>query len=348
MILTVLVSAPYMIPVIDRFRPITEQAGLELIIPQVSERLSESELMVHAGEIDGAICGDDRFTARVLEQAAPRLKVISKWGTGIDSIDLEAASRLGILVRNTPGAFTDAVADSVMSYVLAFARRTPWMDREIKSGEWNKSPAVALRECSLGVVGIGRIGQAVLRRARGFGMRLIGNDIIDVDRAFVAEVGVRMARLDSLLGECQFISLNCDLNPSSHHLIGEAQLELMRPEAVLVNTARGAIVDEQALIGALQSGSIGGAALDVFEQEPLPPDSPLRAMDNVLLAPHNANSSPSAWERVHLNTLRNLFEGLGLPFPEQHLFVVGKREASDLTTETASDDRRQPAAGDGG
>lgn len=348
MTITVLISAPYMIRVMDRFGPLLEGAGLKLIVPQVSERLSESELLPYAGQIDGAICGDDRFTAQVLEQAAPRLKVISKWGTGIDSIDLEAAARLGVSVKNTPGAFTDAVADSVMSYVLAFARGTPWMDREMKSGKWGKSAAVALHECTMGVVGVGRIGQAVLRRAKGFGMQLVGNDTIEVDSALVAELGVRIAGLESLLGECQFISLNCDLNPSSHHLIGDRQLELMRAEAVLVNTARGAIVDEQALIRALQSGIISGAALDVFEQEPLPADSPLRAMGNVLLAPHNANSSHSAWERVHWNTLRNLFEGLGLPFPNQQQLVAAERPLPDATVDPVGDDRRPANAGGGG
>jgi D-3-phosphoglycerate dehydrogenase len=125
----VLFSAPYMIPFLDRFRPELEAHGLELIIPNVQERLSENEILAYAGEFDGAICGDDRYSERVLKACAPRLKVISKWGTGIDSIDLQAAQRLGIQVRNTPNAFTTAVADTVLGYLLAFARRQPWMDR---------------------------------------------------------------------------------------------------------------------------------------------------------------------------------------------------------------------------
>lgn len=146
-------------------------------------------------------------------------------------------------------------------------------------------------------------------------MRLIGNDTAQIEDSFLAETQVELQSLNDLLEQVDFISLNCDLNPSSHHLINQEAFDRMRPEAVLINTARGPVVDEGALISALQSGRILGAALDVFEEEPLPADSPLRGMDNVMLAPHNANSSPSAWERVHQKTLLNLFHGLELPPP---------------------------------
>ncbi len=135
---------------------------------------------------------------------------------------------------------------------------------------------------------------------------------MEIDPHFVRDSGVEMTSLESLLSQADFVSLNCDLNPTSHHLINRRTLGLMRPEAVLINTARGPIVDEPALIEALQAGQIAGAALDVFEEEPLPGDSPLLKMENVMLAPHNANASPRAWERVHWNTLRNLLEGLGI------------------------------------
>lgn len=317
MAVRVLLSAPYMLPVVDRFRTMLERAGIELVVAPVEERLSEEDLLALAGSFDAAVCGDDRFTARVLEASAPRLKVISKWGSGIDSIDREAAERLGVRVCNTPAAFTDAVADSVLAYVLAFARRLPWTDRAMKVGTWEKIPGVALHERTLGVVGVGNIGKAVLRRAKPFGMRLLGNDIVPIDDEFIIEVGVRMTDLVDLAAESDFLSLNCDLNPTSRHLADADLFHRMRPQAVLINTARGPVVDEAALIEALQSGRIAGAALDVFEEEPLPPDSPLRAMDNVMLAPHNANSSPAAWEHVHRNTLRNLFLGLGLDLPPQ-------------------------------
>jgi D-3-phosphoglycerate dehydrogenase len=302
-----------MLPLLDRFWPIFERAGIELIVPEVRERLEETELLKYAGQFDGAICGDDQYTARVLEACAPRLKVISKWGTGIDSIDVEAAARFGVKIYRTLNAFTLPVADTVLGCILAFARRLPWMDKSVKAGEWEKLPGRSLSECTLGVVGVGTIGKAVIRRARAFGMKILGNDILEIDHVFLAENGVQMTTIDSLLSSSGFVSLNCDLNPTSFHLINARTLSLMRPIAVLINTARGPVVDEPALVAALQAGTIAGAALDVFEVEPLPAESPLQGMDNVLLAPHNANSSPMAWERVHWNTIHNLLNGLGIP-----------------------------------
>jgi D-3-phosphoglycerate dehydrogenase / 2-oxoglutarate reductase len=326
---TILLSAPYILPYLSRFRPVLERYGLELIVPPtVLERLEEEDILAYAGQFDGAICGDDRFSARVLAACAPRLKVISKWGTGIDSIDHVEAARLGIQVCRTPNAFTLPVADTVMGYLLAFARRQPWMDRAMRAGRWEKLPGRSLSECSLGVIGVGNIGKAVLRRARAFGMRLLGTDIVEIAPDFTAEVGVELTSLQALLSQSDFVSLNCDLNPSSFHLINRESLAWMRPGAILVNTARGQVVDEGALIEALEGGLIGGAALDVYESEPLPASSPLLQMDNVMLAAHNANSSPAAWERVHLNTMRNLLVGLGIPCEDLPELLRGPEPAS--------------------
>ena len=212
-----LFSAPYMIPFLDRFSPVFERLWIG------SDRLrmctsawKKMNLLAYAGQFDGAICGDDRYTARVLEACAPRLKVISKWGTGIDLIDQAAAARLGIQVRNTPNAFTLPVADTVLGYMLAFARRLPWMDRAMKSGEWEKIPGRSLSECTLGVVGVGNVGKAVIRRARAFGMKLLGNDIVEIAPDFIRENGVEMTSLEDLLARADFVSLNCDLNPTSY------------------------------------------------------------------------------------------------------------------------------------
>jgi D-3-phosphoglycerate dehydrogenase len=310
----VLFTAPYMIPFVDRFKPVFDQYGLELIVPDVKERMEEADLLQYAGQFDGAICGDDRFTLRVIEACSPRLKVISKWGTGIDSIDAEACSRYSIKIGRTLNAFTMPVADTVLGYVLAFARGHPWMDKEMKNGRWEKIPGKALSECTLGVIGVGNIGKAVTRRARAFGMKVYGTDIIDIDHVFITETGIEMTDLPSLLAQSDFVSVNCDLNRSSYHLMNSDTFALMKPNAVLINTARGPIVEEKALIDALQIKRLGAAALDVFEVEPLPLDSPLLKMDNVLLAPHNSNSSPAAWERVHWNTIKNLLDGLGIHY----------------------------------
>jgi D-3-phosphoglycerate dehydrogenase / 2-oxoglutarate reductase len=310
---TVLVSAPYMLPELDRFSPVLKSFDLELIVPEVHERLSEDEILAYASEFDGTICGDDRYSRRVIEACAPRLKVISKWGTGIDSIDQTAAADMGVMVGNTPNAFTVPVSESVIGYMLAFAREQPWLDRAMKAGNWKKIKGKTLSESTLGVIGVGNVGKAVLRRAHGFGMKLFGNDIVEIESDFLLEYHVQMMDLEDLLSRSDFISVNCTLNPTSYHLINAERLALCKPDSVLINTARGPIVDEAALIDALQTGKLSGAALDVFEEEPLPEDSPLLSMDQVLLAPHNSNSSPRFWESVHWNTIKNLLVGLGLP-----------------------------------
>ena len=315
----ILVSAPYMIDDLDLFRPVLERAGVAIEVAEVHERLSEDELLAYVGDVDGVICGDDMFTARVLRAARPRLKVISKWGTGVDSIDRQAAEEMGIRVFNTPGAFTDPVADTVLGFVLSFARGIHASDRQMKSGEWQKLPTRALNECVLGVVGVGNTGSAVLERAHAFGMKTVA---ADTDEAVVRERKTEMVTLKELLECSDFISLNCDLNPTSHHLIDREALTLMRPDAVLINTARGAVVDEVALIDALRNQTIAGAALDVFEDEPLPADSPLRSMPNLLLSPHNANSGQVARRGVHRSTIHNLFRGLGLELPKIELDEV--------------------------
>jgi phosphoglycerate dehydrogenase-like enzyme len=253
----------------------------------------------------------------VLVACSPRLKVISKWGTGIDSIDSAECARLNIGLYRTLNAFTIPVADSVLGYLLAFARRGPWMDKAMKGGEWEKIPGMALSELVLGIVGVGNIGKAVARRAVAFGMRVLGNDIVPIDPAFIQETGIEMMELPSLLASSDFVSVNCDLNRTSYHLMNSSTFAMMKPTAVIINTARGPIVEESALIAALQAGRLAGAALDVFEVEPLPLESPLMTMDNVMLAPHNSNSSPTAWEHVHWNTIRNLIEGLGLNYQPQ-------------------------------
>jgi D-3-phosphoglycerate dehydrogenase len=305
----VLISTPYFLPVVEEFRSRLEAEGLEPFTMEVRERLSEDELLPVVGTIDGAICGDDQFTGRVL-RAAPRLKVISKWGTGIDSIDTSAAAKLGIRVCCTPNAFTDCVADTTLGYILCFARQLPWMDRDIRRDLWNKPDLISLRECTLGVIGVGNIGKAVVRRARAFGMTVLGTDPAPVPDSFVDETELSIVPLQALLEEADFVTLHCDLNPTSFHLIGRHELAAMRSSAYLINASRGPVVNEPALVDALHERRIAGAALDVFEVEPLPANSPLRAIDHCLLAPHNANSGSAARRRVHESTIANLLRGL--------------------------------------
>ena len=310
---TVLISAPYMLPFMHRFTPILESFGLTVVIPPVDERLKAEDILRYAGKFEGTICGDDRYTAEVIEACSPQLKVLSKWGTGIDSLDQDVAERFGVKIYRTPNAFTVPVSESVMGSMLSFARNLPWMDKAMKSGEWKKIPGHTLSESVLGVIGVGNIGQAVIRRARPFGMKILGNDIVPIEPDFIIEQGVEMTSLGDLLIRADYISLNTSLTPSSYHLINAETLRLVKKNAVLINTSRGPVVHEEALIAALQEGRLRGAALDVFEEEPLPKDSPLMEMENVMLSPHNTNSSPFFWERIHWNSIRNLLLGLDIP-----------------------------------
>lgn len=306
----VLVSAPRALAQIDRYRRELEAAGCTVVAQPVLERLEEQDLLPLVGDIDGMICGDDKITARVLE-AAPRLRVISKWGTGIDSIDLEAARQRGIAVCNSPGAFSDPVADTVLGYILLFARCLDRMATDMRDGLWQRVPLRSLRETKLGIVGLGNSGRAVARRAAAFGMEVLANTLPTDFQPETHEAIARPVPLPTLLAESDFVTLHADLRPDNRHLIGPEQLRLMKPTSILINTARGSLVDEPALIAALSDKRIAGAALDVFEQEPLPPDSPLRSLPNVYLAPHNANASEAAAERVHEQSIRNLLRVLG-------------------------------------
>lgn len=296
-------------PVVEKFKPIFEENNIEVVIPTVNERLSEVELLGLINGVDGVICGDDRFTKKVLHSASS-LKVISKWGTGIDSIDREECAKRGIMVFNTPNAFTDPVADTVLSYILCFARQVIWINRDLHEGKWNKIPLKSLSECTLGVIGVGNIGKAVVRRATGFGINVLGNDIVSMPCDFIDETGIQMVSKEDLFSNSDFISLNCDLNPATYHLINREAISIMKPSTYIINTARGPIIDENALIEGLEKGLIAGAALDVFENEPLTNNNPLLKMDNVILSPHSANSSKRCWDLVHSNSIKNLLIGL--------------------------------------
>ncbi len=305
----VLVSAPYIQRELDDYLDIFQKRNIELVVPKVEERLSEEQLMNLIENIDGVIAGDDQFTAKVLK-SAPKLKVLSKWGTGIDSFDQVAARELGIEIRNTPGAFNEPVADQVLGYMLSFARRIPWIDSHMKLGGWEKLPCFSLRGRTLGVIGVGNVGKTIVRRAKTFGMRILGNDILKMPDDYIAETGIEMVDKEYLLENSDFVSLNSDLNETSYHIVGKNEFSSMKETAYIMNTARGPLIDEPAMIEALQVEEIAGAGLDVFEGEPLPNSSPLRSMPNVLLSPHNANSSPEHWRRIHESTIENLLEVL--------------------------------------
>lgn len=305
----VMVSAPYLIPEIDRFRDWFTEHDIEIVVPEVLERMEEEDLLPIIEQFDGAITGDDRFTEEVYK-AAKKLKVVSKWGTGIDSLNKDIAEKYGVKVMNTEDAFSHPVSDTVLAIMLSFSRNIIASDRLMKEGKWDKIKGKTLGEQTLGIIGCGNVGSRVAKKASAFDMRILAYDIKPIPKAILEQYHIKQVDFDTLLKESDFISANCDLNDTSYHLLSTAEFQKMKNTAVVINTSRGPVVDELALISALQNEEIRGCGLDVFEFEPLPVDSPLRDMDNVILSSHNTNSSPKYWERVHENTLNNLWIGL--------------------------------------
>lgn len=252
--------------------------------------LDEERLVRRLQHADGVVCQlTDPMTAAVLA-AAPRLRVVAQIAVGHDNIDVAAASARGIVVTNTPGVLTEATADLTWALLLAVARRLPAAERFLRAGEWRRWDVDLLCGAdvhgrTLGLVGFGRIGQAVARRARGFGMRVLYQSRGGAPAAVEQELAAVRVPLDTLLRESDFVSLHVPLRDDTRHLIGVEQLCTMKRGAFLLNTSRGAIVDERALIAALEEGLIAGAGLDVYEHEPLVPPE-LLALPNVVLLPH--------------------------------------------------------------
>jgi glyoxylate reductase len=262
----------------------------------------------------------DRIDASIMAAGA-RLRVISNMAVGYDNIDVQEASRRGILVTNTPGILTKTTADFAFALLLAAARRVVEADRYTRHGRWKTwGPQVLLGqdvyEATLGVVGLGGVGLEVAKRGRGFDMRVLYCDRTrrpEEERRY----GLAYAELDQLLAESDFISLHTPLAPETHHLIGEREMALMKPTAVLVNTARGPIVDQRALWRFLKDGRIAAAAIDVSEQEPIAPDDPLLGLDNIIITPHIASASVATRLGMAKMAVDNLLTALRGQVPPQ-------------------------------
>lgn len=297
----VLVSNIMMLKERPRFDAELRQLGYEPVWADVSQYLDEAACLGLVGEIDGWLAGDDQITRSVLEAALPRLKVIAKWGTGTDSIDKQAAAELSVPVLNSPAAFADAVGEVAIGLMLMLTRHLRNIDRDIRAGGWPKPQGMELKGSTLGMIGYGAIGRRIAELGGAFGMNVIFHD------PFVE--GSQSP--DDIAAQADILCIACALTPQNHHLVNAGLLARMKPSALVVNVARGPIVDEAALVAALTQGQIAGAALDVFEVEPLPQESPLRQLDTVVLSSHNANNGWRAVEAVHANTLKNLKSVLG-------------------------------------
>jgi len=270
------------------------------------------ELIAAARDADALMVSTREALTPSVLAAMPSIKVISRYGVGLDNIDLDAATENGIIVTHYPGYCTDEVADHAFALILALNRRIVELDRDLHDGAWShhkatttailRGPVRPLRELTLGIVGFGRIGQSVARRAAPFGFTLIAADPYQTPEPF-QQLNVEHLPLDAMLDRADIVTIHCPLTAETRGLIDASHLTHLKPESVLVNTARGPIVDIPALVDALQNGRLAAAALDVVDPEPLPLDHPLYALPNVILTPHAAYYSERSVETVRTETL---------------------------------------------
>ena len=296
----VLVTCTPMLKSLDECRERFEAENLDVVAPDVGQQLSEAELIEMIADFDGVITGDDPFTERVLQTGRQgRLRAVVKWGIGLDAIDLEAAKKLGVFVSNTPGTFNDEVADAALTYIMLLARGTHKMNIGVRRGEWPKEPGVSLRGKIAGIIGVGNIGSALARRLHVLGMEVLGYDPYPINDAVKKDTGLRQVELDELFASSDCITLCCGLTPENHHILNTEAFAKMKDGVWIVNVGRGPLIDENALIDALEDGKVGGAGLDVFESEPVDPEHPLLSYEQVIAGSHNASNTKEAVSRVN-------------------------------------------------
>jgi len=297
-----------------KFRAEFDAAGVEPVLPPIpGQQFGAEDMERLLPGMDSIIAGDDAITREAIAAAkAKGLRAVIKWGIGTDGIDKVAAAELGIPVYNTPGVFGDEVADLGMAYLLSLLRGLHRMDASVRQGGWLKVEGRSLSGLVAGVVGLGSIGRAIARRCAAFGMEVIGSDEQAIDALTLEGAHVKQVPFTALLSRADVVLIACNLTATNRHLFNEDAFAQMKRGSYLVNVARGPLVKESALIAALQSGHLAGAGLDVFEVEPLPEDSPLKAMENVVLGTHNGSNTVDAVNRVNRMTVDILFDVLGV------------------------------------
>lgn len=308
----VLVTCPPMLGLIDEFRPIFEAKGIDLITPNVVQTLSEEELEEILPNVDGWIIGDDPATERVFEAGVKgKLRAAVKWGVGVDNVDFKACKKLNIPISNTPNMFGAEVAGIAVNLVIGLARQTFLIDRGVRNELWPKPAGISLAGRKVGLIGFGDIGKAVAKRLFAFDMHIHVYDPYAA-RSSEDEVKYNFRTWPEDLGEMDFMVCTCALNNSTKHMINTESLAKMKDGVRIINVSRGGIIDEKALVEALESGKVHSAGLDVFEVEPLPTDSPLRKMDRCIFGTHNGSNTIDGVRRATAQAIKYMFEFLAI------------------------------------
>ncbi len=280
----------------------------EIVVNPTGKPLTENDIPMLLEGVDGWIAGLDFITAEVLRQAPDSLKVISRYGVGVERVDLAAAAERGITITNTPGVNAGAVADLTLGLMLAVARRIPALDRQVKAGAWPRTIGMEMSGKTLGILGLGAIGKEVAKRAQGFSMRILAYDPW-LDATYAEQHGIRPMGLNELLAESDIVSLHLPLTAETDNMLCAERIARMKPGAILINTARGGLADETALLTNLVTGHLGGLGLDAFSVEP-PGDSPLFRFDNVVVTPHAGAHTSEATANMAIRSVENLISVL--------------------------------------
>lgn len=316
-------------------RPILEPACEIVVEP---ERVyTADDLAAVFATVDGALLTAFEKVPRTVIEAAPRLSALSKYGAGIETIDVEAATERGIPVVNTPGANALGVAEHTVALMLSLLRQTPRLDRLVRAGRWNDARRLVggdIEGAALGLAGFGNIGRLVARRAIGLGMRVLVYDPFVAAEVVTAAGAEPYAELDEMLAAADVISLHMTVTPATRHLLGAARFAAMKPGAMLINTARAALVDQDALVAALRDGRLAGAALDVVDPEPITADSPLLGLDQVIVTPHHAGTTVRTRERTLTQAATNLVQLLNGRIPDVGLCNPAVRPAFEARMRT--------------
>jgi len=279
----------------------------DLVFNPTERPLSGDELIPLISGCEGFIAGVDFVTRKVIENA-PALKVISRYGVGIDRVDLEAAKERGVVVCNTPGVNANAVAELTFALLLSIARKLPFLDRKTRTGEWPRSSGFELGGKTIGILGLGAVGKAVAKRAAGFSMKIMAHDPV-INREYAAANSIIPVTFDELVREADVLTLHLPLLAETRNIISRAKMETMKQGAVIINTARGGLIDEAAAYEFLKCGHLGGLGLDVFEAEP-PGPSPLFTLDNVAVTPHTGAHTAEAINGMAELSVKNLIDVL--------------------------------------
>lgn len=314
--MNILITCPPMLRQMGNLAPLLTSRGFDFHCPDVVQTLSEAELIDLVPQFDGWIIGDDPATRRVFQAGRRgRLKAAVKWGVGTDNVDFDAAKDLELPITNTPGMFGNEVADIAVAYVIGLARDLFLVDRRVRSGAWPKPSGISLMGKVAGVVGFGDIGRNIAKRLTATGMR-----VVVYDPALSSSPGEgTLARWPDRIGKLDFLILACSLTAANRHMVDDVLLAKVRPGLRIVNVSRGPLIDESALVTALQSGQVHSAALDVFEVEPLPKESRLRGFDRCIFGTHNGSNTVEAVERTSRDAVEKLTA-----------FLLGERLARKL------------------